>query len=189
MIYALNNFDFAAFVFSPDDVVKIRGEEKSCVRDNIVFELGLFIGKIGQERSFLIMHKDVKDLHLPTDLLGLTPAKFNPKREDNNLNAALGPACNKIRKAMKKLGTIQPQIKESSSENSVEAEEYDENDIITMLEIWIKSNFSELNGAVKYTDVDQELGFRLGTTKKYIKTVAERQQLYCCSKRERNNDI
>ena len=38
--------DFSLFIFSPDDIVIIRNQEKVAVRDNIVFELGLFIGDL-----------------------------------------------------------------------------------------------------------------------------------------------
>ena len=41
----LENSDFASFVFLPEDKLEIRGEEKTTVRDNVVFELGLFYGK------------------------------------------------------------------------------------------------------------------------------------------------
>ena len=38
--------DFAAFVFAPDDKVASRGKKYLAPRDNIVFELGLFLGRL-----------------------------------------------------------------------------------------------------------------------------------------------
>jgi hypothetical protein len=93
-------FDAALFVFTPDDAATIRGESKRVVRDNVVFELGLFVGALGRQRTFVLIPRDVGDLHLPSDLAGITPLDYNHQRQDNNLVAAVGPACNKIKKAL-----------------------------------------------------------------------------------------
>ena len=89
-------------MFSPDDEVKIRDSAHVAVRDNVVFELGFFISRLSKERCF-ILSPDV-DMHVPTDLIGLTPLKYDAARPDNNWMAALGPACNQIRKASRELG-------------------------------------------------------------------------------------
>ena len=102
LIDELQNFDFGVFVFSPDDTAIIRNEKRQIVRDNIIFELGLFIGYLGQERTFIISPRNVDDFHLPTDLLGMNPANYDSQR--NDIKAALGPACNKIRNLMKERG-------------------------------------------------------------------------------------
>jgi hypothetical protein len=105
LLEALFATDFGAFVFAPDDVTNIRGQERSTVRDNVVFELGLFVGRLGRERSFIVLPRGDQDrIHLPTDLLGLTPAQYVPDREDGNLQAALAPACNAIARNIKNLG-------------------------------------------------------------------------------------
>jgi Predicted nucleotide-binding protein containing TIR-like domain len=101
------DFDFAIFVFSPVDVVTIREKQYLSVRDNVIFELGLFMGKLGKSRSFAISPKDAPDLHLPTDLVGVTTARFVPQ---DNLRAALGPACTQIRKAIRKLGSLNEEV-------------------------------------------------------------------------------
>ncbi|HLO18307.1 MAG TPA: nucleotide-binding protein [Anaerolineales bacterium] len=174
LIDALDNFDFGIFVFAPDDVVKIREKEYQSTRDNVIFELGLFVGRLGKERSFLVIPREQEDFHLPTDLLGLTPATYEPNRQDDNLNAALGPVCNKIRKAFEKLGLLQ---KSQGQTPEVEAtlEAYDENDFISLIESWMGSRPSDLNtAAIKYSDVDRELGFPKGTAKKHIEVAARK---------------
>ena len=99
---ALRNSDFGIFIFTPDDMVEMRNEKHSAVRDNVIFEMGMFVGLLGKEKNFIVMPKSQKDLHLPTDLVGLNPAVYDPVRRDGNLTAALGPACNAIRSAIQK---------------------------------------------------------------------------------------
>ncbi|AOW16772.1 hypothetical protein LPB03_04505 [Polaribacter vadi] len=45
--------------------------------------------------------RTIKKLHLPTDLLGFTAGTYDNIREDNNLQASLGPFCNQVRKELK----------------------------------------------------------------------------------------
>lgn len=92
--------DFGVFVFSPDDIVEIRNSESSTVRDNVVFELGLCIGRLGAKRAFILLPTS-PNLRIPSDLLGINAATFDPNRADGDLVAALGPACMKIRKALR----------------------------------------------------------------------------------------
>lgn len=97
LIGRLKITDYGIFVFSIDDTVKIRGDEEDCVRDNVILELGLFMGALGQKNCFIIIPKSNEKIHLPTDLVGITMLKYDAKRKDGNLNAALGPSINKIR--------------------------------------------------------------------------------------------
>lgn len=69
-------FDFGILIGSPDDKVEVRGKEYLQARDNILFELGLFIGRLGIKRSFFLVHENVKNL---SDLSGIFVSKFNEK--------------------------------------------------------------------------------------------------------------
>jgi hypothetical protein len=79
--------DFAVLVLTPDDFTTSRKAKKLAPRDNVVFELGLFIGSLGRERCFLV-HEQRQDMKLPTDLLGVKAATFR-SNGDGGLKAAL----------------------------------------------------------------------------------------------------
>lgn len=102
LLDALEDTEFGLFIFGPDDVIRIRGTEMPTTRDNVVFELGLFIGHLGRDRSFILMPKGSADFHLPTDLLGISTATFQLPSRSDRLQAALGPACHDIRAAIRK---------------------------------------------------------------------------------------
>lgn len=113
ILEALGRADFGFFIFSGDDITKIRRTDYITVRDNVLFELGLFIGRLGRERTFFLIPRDVADFRLPTDLLGITPLSFDPDRRDGNMAAALGPACHRVREAMKRLQKHTPTVSQS----------------------------------------------------------------------------
>lgn len=121
LIQVLNRTDFGLFVFTPDDIVTMRGEQTKAVRDNVLFELGLFIGRLGKARSFILLPRGQKDFHLPTDLIGVTPGEYEANRADENVQAATGPVCHQIREAIKKLGSLSTQ--NNSSPQNLQANE------------------------------------------------------------------
>lgn len=104
LVKQLPNYDFGIFVFSFEDIIKIRNQEERAARDNVIFELGLFIGSLGKNRCFIVKPKSKEKLHLPTDLIGYAPAEYPIDRTDKNLTAALGPACYKIQREIDALG-------------------------------------------------------------------------------------
>jgi hypothetical protein len=105
----LDTFDFAIFVLSPDDTLETRGLSYSSPRDNVLFELGLFMGSLGRSRTFIV-HADGVDLKLPSDLAGITTS---PYRFSNNLSASLSRTCTPIIKRILGLG-LRPDRKTSA---------------------------------------------------------------------------
>ena len=101
--------DFAIFIFTPDDLATIRDQSKYIVRDNVLFELGLFTGTLGKDRCFIVKPRDV-ELHFPTDLLGLTPADYDGDRSDGDLTSAVNYPCVLIKKQVADVGLISQDI-------------------------------------------------------------------------------
>ena len=92
--------DYGVFVFHPDDKTVVRGEEYSTVRDNVLLELGMFIGALGLERCFILAPKSVEaTFRLPTDLAGVT-ASFYDDQEEHYTDAVTG-SCAKIKQTIK----------------------------------------------------------------------------------------
>ena len=56
LVTATKNFDFAVLVLTPDDLVQNEKRETkgNAPRDNVLFELGLFMGSLGPKRTFIV---------------------------------------------------------------------------------------------------------------------------------------
>ncbi len=102
---ALDSFDYACFILAKDDTTITRGEERGTVRDNVILEIGLFLGKLGKNRVFILYPRGEKP-SLPSDLDGITFLDFRNDRSDNNLQAALNPCCLKIKEIIKEHGAL-----------------------------------------------------------------------------------
>jgi len=102
LVNILDDFDFAALVLTPDDLLTSRNESSSAPRDNVLFELGLFIGALGRKRTFIIYDRSAK-LKMPSDLAGVSAATYEP-HSTGNLQSALGAAATRIEDQILKLG-------------------------------------------------------------------------------------
>lgn len=110
LLALIPTFDFGIFVFAADDTVEIRGRRHLVARDNVVLELGLFMERLGRKHTLLVVQEVSPRLHLPTDLQGLTTARFKLPKEFSPpsekklakvptqvLSEALAPACDDLR--------------------------------------------------------------------------------------------
>lgn len=96
--------DFAVLVLSHDDVVNSRGTHQSAPRDNVVFELGLFMGALRRKRVIVLKPSpkpasgwwarltgaQSAKVKIPSDLLGLTTLEYHPdpgERQSRSLTA------------------------------------------------------------------------------------------------------
>jgi CRP/FNR family transcriptional regulator, cyclic AMP receptor protein len=110
--------DFAILVVSPDDRVSLRGKVFAAPRDNVIFELGLFMGALGRTRVFVLRPSASQtavdpvsafrdwlwprlSLRLPTDLLGLNTLYYEAGARD--LAVALKSACDETLAAIREI--------------------------------------------------------------------------------------
>jgi hypothetical protein len=104
----LKDSDFGVFIFEPNDVLTIRETSLASVRDNVLFEFGLFLGGLGKERVFFVLPEEQGNLRLPSDLLGIATVTFDASK--SNVEAALGPASFKILQAIATLQVRQERL-------------------------------------------------------------------------------
>ena len=98
----IDDSDFAIAIAHADDMTESRGKDWPSPRDNVIFELGLFMGRLGRARAILMEPREEK-VKLPSDLAGLTTI---PYRFEKGADAAalLAPACNALRDHINALG-------------------------------------------------------------------------------------
>ncbi len=106
-------YEYAILVLSPDDMLNTRGKTVAVPRDNVLFELGLFVGKIGRSRTFVVC--DPNKIKMPSDWNGITVAKFDWDRAvlRGEAREALSPTSTEIIDAMRSapsFNTIQTPI-------------------------------------------------------------------------------
>lgn len=98
----IDDCDFAIAIAHSDDMTECRGKEWPAPRDNVIFELGLFMGRLGKERAVLMEPRD-DGVKLPSDLAGITtvPYRYTPGKD---AAALMAPACNILRDHINRLG-------------------------------------------------------------------------------------
>lgn len=94
--------DFAIAIAHADDLTESRGKDWPSPRDNVIFELGLFMGRLGKARAILMEPRDDK-VKLPSDLTGITTVPYRFEK-GKDAAALMAPACNKLRDHIVALG-------------------------------------------------------------------------------------
>ena len=98
----LEKCDFAIAVAHTDDVTLSRGQDWPSPRDNVIFELGLFMGRLSRQRAILMEPREEK-VKLPSDLAGVTTIPYRYVAGEDAV-ALMGPACNALRNHINRLG-------------------------------------------------------------------------------------
>lgn len=85
LIRSLTEFDFAVLILTPDDAIKLAGKgTKKIPRDNLLFELGLCYGLLGEGHVIALTEKTLKPKDLLSDFLGITFIPFDLQDIDTN---------------------------------------------------------------------------------------------------------
>lgn len=117
----LRTYDFGIFVFAPDDLISSRGEEAMAVRDNVIFEAGMFIGLLGRERIFIFEPQSGSRPKGLSDLTGLNILRYEYGRSDHNWKSAVSPQCSEVTGKIKNLGKRSGKGKEPRPQHSTPA--------------------------------------------------------------------
>lgn len=94
--------DFGIALAQPDDLVLSRGINSPTPRDNVIFELGFFMSRLGRNRAMLLVPKS--DMKLPSDFKGLTPVVYDVSGDLEKMPTELGPTIDEISLAVKTCG-------------------------------------------------------------------------------------
>lgn len=86
-------FDFGLLIATKDDFVTSRNQGFEAARDNVIFEYGLFLGRVGSSRAFVLQEDGTK---LPSDLFGITTPRFT-KEVDLTQSQSLNDELKRIR--------------------------------------------------------------------------------------------
>src|SRR5205814_2018115 len=124
-------------------------------RDNVLFELGLFMGRLGRARTFLV-HQSGVNIKIPTDLSGVTAAVYEWPREDNSHKSAVGAACDSIRDVIRDLGVAD--VKTARVVNDLSAKQQQQEQQLDEQRDAIRSLQFALQGIVTNYEFDKLVG-------------------------------
>jgi len=100
----VKEFDFAIFILSQDDETIIRNRRIKTARSNVIFELGMFFGALGEDRTFFVTPRDPYSSEPPSDLYGISGFSYDISKFKENINAALRDVCTQISVAIENIG-------------------------------------------------------------------------------------
>lgn len=92
LLAALDRMDYGVFVFAPDDLVTMRGKKMQAARDNVVFELGLFLGRLDRGQGSLSRQKVTTSTCLRISWVQLLPCTIHTGRSRNRRQHSPPPA-------------------------------------------------------------------------------------------------
>lgn len=99
----VNEADLGIAIAQPDDLVRSRDRSAPTPRDNVIFELGFFMSRLGRARTLLLVPR-AEDVKLPSDFKGLTPLFYVAPGPGDEPSTVLGPVIYQIKRRLRELG-------------------------------------------------------------------------------------
>jgi predicted nucleotide-binding protein len=97
---AVQDSDFGLAIFQDDDITISRDVELRSPRDNVIFELGLFMGLLSRRRTFIALPRGVNQ-KIATDLRGLTAYEY---KVNDNKTCDVSYVVHELRKDIHAIG-------------------------------------------------------------------------------------
>jgi len=88
-------FDFAVMILGPDDRILTDEGTFNVPRDNVIFELGLFMAHLGPERTFMVAPGGDTKVKILSDLSGMVRMEYEPP-------SGMGGVIDKISRAIER---------------------------------------------------------------------------------------
>jgi hypothetical protein len=96
----LDRADFAVVILTADDKGHVRNKAVNLPRDNVIFEFGLFAGRLGRPRCFFFIDKK-SETKIATDLSGVKPVEYDRKaKSTRSLSLNLKDQVGKVKEEM-----------------------------------------------------------------------------------------
>jgi hypothetical protein len=107
LVNKLSLYDYGVLVATSDDMTRSRNAQKPSPRDNVIFEFGLFAGRLGRQRTFLMAESGIK---IPSDLNGIT-LPFFPSSKDRGFFKFFGSSSKAAERQKEKISECCKAIK------------------------------------------------------------------------------
>jgi hypothetical protein len=112
-LQATKQFSFGLFILTPDDVIVSRKEKQLSSRDNVIFELGMFLGALGKDRVFAVAQENLDGsgmIKIPSDLFGVHVGRFSIDDLNHNVGS-IGSVLVPIKLKIRDLGHVPLRLK------------------------------------------------------------------------------
>jgi predicted nucleotide-binding protein len=162
--------DAAILVASTDDLLTLRGSPLSAMRDNVLFEFGLFAGAFGLHRTHLLL-PTADCFRVPSDLAGLTTLCHYPIEADRR-STDLAEAVARLRVQLLAGLRRAPARSNLSSSNAADAVAFR----LLRFFSWARGELISL-AAVPAREAPTQLAFRLKAVSSFVRSDAERMRI------------